>query len=263
MMPDIYFKTMDEIPEGLREHVKTVDGKLSINVVPKKELDSFRDNNIGLLRERDELKGVVSKYASIASDPDALATELTKLRDVEKQVKDGKLTAKEDIDREVESRTKAQREAAEQGIRERDALLARERAEKGNLRTELDQTKIRGVITQAVIDPTSGANPTALEDILERAMRHFKVNEKGQVVRMDGETVVYGADGVKPMSAKEWVAELLTNAPHFAKISSGGGAGGGAGGREIYGGLPEAEFMKLSPERRITMAREAARRARR
>ena len=88
MMPDIYFKTMDEIPEGLREHVKTVDGKLSINVVPKKELDSFRDNNIGLLRERDELKGVVSKYASIASDPDALATELTKLRDVEKQVKE-------------------------------------------------------------------------------------------------------------------------------------------------------------------------------
>lgn len=255
-MPDIYFDSMEKVPEELREFAKTEGGKISVNLVPKVTLDGFRNNNITYLQERDAAKAIASKYAGIGSDPDALAAEVIKLRGLEQKVADGTLTAKDDIDRVVEARTKAQREAAEAALREKDAVLARERAEKGTLKADLDRTRIRQAITEAVVDPKIGANPTALEDIFERATRAFKVNENGTVVRMDGEQVVYGADGVKPMSAREWLAKLLVDAPHFAKASAGGGAGGG--GNERYGGLSREDFNKLPPEVRMTKAREAA-----
>lgn len=256
-MPDVTFNSINEVPEELREHAKTVDGKVVINLVAKATLDGFRDNNIKYLQERDQARAEASKYKSIGSDPDALSTELTKLRGIAQKVEDGTLTAKDEIEKVVETRTKAQREAAEQAIRAKEAELARERAEKGTLKSDLDRTKIRAMITDAVLDPKIGANPSALDDILERAMRQFKVNENGAVVRMDGETIVYGSDGVKPMSGKEWLTKLLVDAPHFAKVSSGGGAGGG-GNRDLYGGMSQAEFLKLPPDVRITKAREAA-----
>jgi hypothetical protein len=100
----------------------------------------------------------------------------------------------------------------------------------------------------------SGANPEALPDILSRASRTFTVTEKGQVVAMDGDAVLYGADGATPMSPREWLGKVIEEAPYLSKSSAGGGAAGNRGD-EKFGGMSADEFNKLSPQRRMEIAR--------
>jgi hypothetical protein len=84
----------------------------------------------------------------------------------------------------------------------------------------------------------------------------FKVDANGQLVAKDGDAIIYGADGATPMSPSEWVrGKLREQAPYFYKNSSGGGAtGGGTAGDAKFGGMAEAEFRKLAPEKKLALA---------
>lgn len=41
---------------------------------------------------------------------------------------------------------------------------------------------------------------------------------------MAGDQIIYGKDPTKPMTAREWLGELATSAPHLFGESKGGGA---------------------------------------
>ena len=70
-----FFTTSAEIPSGLAEYYEERDGGFHLAVegmVPKGKLEEFRNNNIELTRERDELKqkldGIdVDEYRRITS----------------------------------------------------------------------------------------------------------------------------------------------------------------------------------------------------
>lgn len=258
-MPDIFYDSQESIPEGLREHaVKGDDGKFKVAVAPAAKVTEFRDNNVALLQERDSLKAALEGYTSVVGDDlDGFKTNLAELREVHQQVKDGTLKGSTAIQAEVDTRVKSVREGFETQLQEA-ANKVKEASARGDKFEGLFKQSVRDqAITNAVVAQDSGANPQALPDLLARAATIFSVNDDGKLIPKKGETVIYGSDGATPMTPTEWLAKELETSPYLRKPSAGGGATGGTDKAEQYGGLSEKEFLALSPQRRMQMAREA------
>jgi hypothetical protein len=211
-----------EVPAEHAAFYTERDGAFFLDVegaVEKAKLDEFRNNNVALAKERDELK---QRFDGI--DPDearAVLADKQKLEQ-EKQLKAG------EVDKVVETRVKAIKADLEKQVTsltaERDSLNAR-------LTTiQIDQ----GVITAAT---KRGLRPTAIADITARARAVFKlVNGTPAAFEADGKSVRYGRDGLTPMTLEEWVDTQVSEAPHLFESNAGGGAssnasGGGAGAR--------------------------------
>lgn len=255
-MPNITFDTLDTIPDGLKEHAKKDDatGKFVVSVVSEVKLNEFRDTNVRVSQERDALGVVVQKIKPlIGDDIDAFITQYTELAATAQQVKDGKLKASDAIEAEIANRVTSMKSGFETQLTQAQQALVQER----NARVEATQKYNRSIIdqnvTQAVIMPTSGANPEALNDILTRAYGVFQVQADGKLIAKDGEAVIYGADGVAPMTPMEWMTKLRVQAPYFFKPSGGGGANNGqnTGGTQERGGMTKEAFNALSPEARL------------
>lgn len=254
-MPKLTFESKEAVPEGLRDHAVEVDGKWSVGVVP----ESFRDKNISLLREKDALGGVLGKIKEVVGhdDVDKLQAELAELRDTAQKVKDGKLTAKGDVEAAVNQRI-AEKEAALQAQIKAAADRAKAAEERGaGFEQRWKSTMVDTAVTMAVIAEGSGVNPASLPDILNRARGVFRVKDTGELVAMQGDNVLYGADGETSMQPKEWLAKLLKDAPYFAKSSVGGGATGD-GSKGVHDtGLSQDAWNKLSPREKLIRARKA------
>lgn len=255
-MPDITFDSLESIPEGLRDGVKQADGKYTISVVPQAKLEEFRNNNINLSKERDTLKSRWDKVAPlVGEDIDAFSTTYQTLRDIDQQVKDGKLTAKGDIEQELTRRTQQMKSEYEARLSaEAQARAAAERA-----RDEADgrfrKSIVERHITDAVLNEKSGAEPRALADIISRASSVFQVGDDGKLTAKEGDAIVYGADGATPMTPLEWLTKLREQAPYFFKQSTGGGANGGKQPGAIGGYTPE-QFAQLPATKRLELARK-------
>jgi len=254
-MTKLSYEAQDKIPEGLREFAKEVDGKWVVEIAPKVKLDEFRDNNIKLSQERDELKTSNDKLASIVGeDPEAFQAELTDLRDTKTKVEDGKLKGSDAVAKEVATRLESMKSGFEDQLKEAGKKLA-EALEFGNKFQGLyTQTRLDATMTEAVLNKDSGLNPSALPDILSRAKNLFTVAADGQVVPMKDGTVVYGADGVTAMTPLEWAKKLREEAPHFSLDSTGGDAGD-ADANKARGGLSQEDWGKLKGSDKLKMAR--------
>ena len=76
----------------------------------------------------------------------------------------------------------------------------------------------------------AGVQPTAVEDIVFRALNQFSVKDDAIGVYNKDGVVKLGKDGKTPFSPAEWVEEMREAAPHWWPASQGGGAGGSQGG---------------------------------
>lgn len=257
-MPDITFTALDQIPEGLKEHAKQVDGKFVINVVPNAKLQEFRDNNIRFSQERDTYKTRAETLTAIVGeDVDKFKTELTDLRNIAQRVKDGQLKGSDAVTKEVDARLEAATSSLKTQLSEMGAKVATHESASKTWKDKYERQVLREHITAAVVAKESIANPAALGDIISRAEQVFRVKDDG-IVPMKGDTVIYGADGANPMTPKEWLTKLVETSPYFGKESSGGGAGTQKGDA-AFGGMSKEAFMNLSPEERITRQRMATR----
>jgi hypothetical protein len=217
------FKSKEEIPAEQAGLYVERDGVWLLDVdgaVDKSKLDEFRNTNVALIKERDELK---KRFEGI--DPDEvrrLAEEKQKLEEAQ-QVKTG------EVEKVVENRLKTAKNEWDKQFSavatERDALNSRLTA------IQIDQ----GIITSAT---KRGLRPTAIPDITARARLVFKlVNGVPRAFETDGQTVRVGKDGMTPMTLDEWVDGQVAEAPHLFESNAGGGAAGsgsgGAGNRSV------------------------------
>lgn len=252
-MPDLFYSSLDQVPDGLREFALEADGKVKVSVVAKAKLDEFRENNVKLAKERDDLKTSVDKAKSIfGEDFDVASKELGDLRGVAQRVKDGELVENKGLDEALAERTKQMREGFETQIAERSREATAWKEKAGALDTRLKRTFIDRAITDVVLDPKSGVEPKAVTDILGRAYGVFQVSDDGKLTPKSGDAVLYGQDGASPMTPSEWVATLKDAAPHYFKGSSGGGASGGDS--KLPNGMSQAEYARLTPMQRLRMA---------
>lgn len=226
------FKTREEIPA---EHVNLYverDGAFVLDadgVVEKAKLDEFRNSNVALVKERDELK---QRFEGI--DPDEVRKLAEEKRKLELQAQGHK---PEEIDKLVGERIK--------GLKaDWDKQLGAVTSERDSLTSRLTAIQIdQGVLTAAT---KRGLRPTAIPDITARARLVFKlVNGAPRAFEADGSTVRYGRDGVTPMTLEEWVDAQVADAPHLFESNAGGGAAGnGAGGAAGSGRSAKNPFRK-------------------
>jgi len=218
------FKTKDEITAEHLPHYAEREGAWVLDVdgaVEKSKLDEFRNTNVSLIKERDDLK---KRYEGI--DPDAVKA----LADEKRQLEETQQLKAGEVEKVVENRIKGLKADWEKQVTsltsERDALHGRLTA------VQIDQ----GVITVAT---KRGLRPTAIADITARARSVFKlVNGAPRAFEADGQTVRYGKDGITPMTLEEWVDGQVSEAPHLFESNAGGGAagngaGGGTGNRSV------------------------------
>ena len=236
------FKTKDEIPAEHQALYAEREGGWVLDVdgaVEKTKLDEFRNTNVSLIKERDDLK---KRYEGI--DPD----EVRKLVEEKHRVEEEKLLGsgptphpnplpsaeREKIEKVVENRIKGVKADLEKQIAtlttERDAMTGRLTS------IQIDQ----GVLTVAT---KRGLRPTAIPDITTRARNIFRlVNGVPTAFEPDGKTLRYGKDGLTPMTLEEWVDAQVSEAPLLFESNAGGGAasnasGGGASGARANGSL--------------------------
>lgn len=258
-MPDLSFESLDKVPEGLREYAKEDGGKVVVKVVPAVKLDEFRTNNINLAKERDSYKANLEKVLPVLGGDvgkfDEFQAELQALREVNQKVKDGKLTAKDDIDAEVGRRVASMKSDFERQLTEKAQEVGAWKTKASEADQKYRRSVVDRMVTDAVLNEKSGADPRALQDILSRSYGVFVVKDDGKIEARDGEAVIYGADGATPMTPLEWLGKLKSEAPYFFKNSSGGGAAGNQGGNTIAG-MSREDFQKLPATERLRLARQ-------
>lgn len=253
-MPVINFENLEAVPEGLKEFAQTNEetGEVSVNVVPNKKLEEFRNKNIELSKTVEAMTPQLARVKDIAGeDFDQFTNEVKELRDIAQRVKDGELKTDDQIEQAVQDRLKVLKDGYEDNNKALHRQLAEKENEAKTLTERLNRTHIDKEVTAAVIVPESGVRTEALPDVLERAYRIFRV-EDGALVPKKGESVIYGADGASPMTVTEWLTKLRDEAPHYFKGNAGGGAGGGK--EEKTGGYTAKQISEMSPQQRLELA---------
>lgn len=266
-MPILHYKTKEDVPAELQEVATQVTedgdlkGQFAVNVVARKKLDEFRDNNTAMaakLETAEQRSRRIAAAAGIANledfDAEEFSKEQTALRDTARKVADGKLQASDAIEAELSKRTEAMRSKYEQSLQEshveKIALKGRvEKAESDYKRTFVDKQ-----VLSTAQDPSLGLEPTALMDVLAKAYEVFVVEEDGSLTpREKSGATMWGEDGTSKMTMKEWIdLRLRKQAPHYFKKSNGGGAAGGAEAK--FSGMAEKDFNALPAEQRLALA---------
>lgn len=243
------YKTKDEVPAALAEYYAERDvqeNQASVKywvlqcegAADKAKLDEFRDNNIRATRELEEIKG---RFDGI--DPE----EARKLLQIKGDLEAEKLLKKGEVDKIVDTRTKAMKD-------DYDQKLTKATTENSRLMERLTHVEINQAAIMAATK--RGLRPTAHLDITARARQTFRLSPEGKPVAMepDGKTPRFGKDGATPLTIEEWVESQATEAPHLFEPSSGGGAGegGGAGGGAGAGIVKGNPFKKGSQDYNLT-----------
>lgn len=223
--------TLDEIPESVQDYyVESEDGasfRLLVNdVVQKNKFDEFRNNNTNLNKEKAELERQLTVYKTINEDADQLRKDYDELNKLRQRVKDKDLIAQTDFEKAVEMRTQEMKSATEGQIRALSEALNKTAGERDTAIRENEQIIISRAITDAAL--AASAVPGAIPDILDRAHRDgWTLNEKKQPIMIRNGEVVFGENGVDPLTPKEWsTRSLRDSAPWFFNQASGTNAAG-------------------------------------
>jgi hypothetical protein len=213
------YKTKEEVPADQAGFYTEREGAWLLDVdgaADKAKLEEFRNSNVALVKERDELR---QRFEGI--DPN----EVRKLADEKRKLEEAAQIKAGEADKVIEGRLKAARSDWDKQFSavtaERDALNSRLTA------IQIDQA----VVSEAT---KRGLRASAMPDITARARGAFKlVNGFPTAFEADGQSPKMGKDGVTPMSLAEWVDLLVSDAPHLFEPSAGSGAAGSASGGSI------------------------------
>jgi hypothetical protein len=198
-----------DVDEKYRDLYTARDGAFFLDAegaTGKDKLDEFRNNNIELKRQLDEL---AARFTGI--DPDEAKRLLTEAQ----KVKDKKLIDSGKMEEVLAERTAAMKAEHEKQVKALSDQL-------GTTTSQLEKLLVDNSIQ--TFASKAGVRETAMEDVLLRGRNLYKVKEgKAVPIAPDGK-IIYGKDGVTPQSMEEWLSGLTTVAPHLFKESKGGGA---------------------------------------
>lgn len=186
-------------------------GKYKLQVdgmVPRDSLDEFRNNNI-------ELKKQLQQY----TDAGLTVEEAIKAKKLADDLRDKKFIEAGDIEGLVAERVKPIVSEANQKVEQLNSQLAKANE---SLSVLMIDNNVRAVASK------SGVVSTAVDDVLLRARSMFTIDDGKVVAKQEGK-IIYGKDGVTPLSVDEYISGLTKTAPHLFASSEGTGARGGKG----------------------------------
>lgn len=189
----------------------------------------YQTQNVGLNKRLEAAQAAAKQWEGL--DPEKYKVALGALEKLENQeerklLEDGKIddvvarrmaAMREDYETQLTALTKARKDVASERDTMKDKL--------GELLIDRDVQVNIGELGVKVL-------PGALDDILARARKIWRITETGDMLAMQGENKVFGKEG-QPLKMTEWAATLVDKAKHLFERSSGGGAGGGAGDQPV------------------------------
>lgn len=204
---------------------ETPEVKALIDAAVKEATSGLAANKDEILGEKKKLQEQLDKMADTwkGLDPEAVRNIMTRLENDE----EAKLLAEGKTDEVIERRTeRLKADHAKQ--------LSALEAQVGELTQALDGS--RGTVKQLTVDGALrqaatelNVVPSAIPDVLARAMGVFQLQEDGSLRAEDKSGTIYGKDGKTPITPAEWLAGMKESASHWFPAPSGGGAGGGNG----------------------------------
>lgn len=170
---------------------------------------------LGKLKEQNER---LKSFDGI--DPDAVRNILKRFSDDE----EAQLIAAGKIDDVLSRRTERMKTDFDRNLQ-----AAREEASRHQSRTEKFASRVlRGEVIGAASE--AGVIKWAMEDAMLAASADFELDDDGNPVAKEGK---FGKDG-KPLTLKEWFADMKETRPHWFPANASGG-GSGHGGSNISG----------------------------
>ena len=205
-------KDLMEVAEGHRPlYIKRDDGMYILDVdgaVDKNKLNEFRDTNVELMKKLDQFKDL---------DP----TKYAELMETQRKVREKQLIDAGKVDEVIAERVRVMKEEHQKAM---DKLADQLKVSNRQLETLLIDNTVKTVAVQ------HGVLPTAMDDIVLRAKTVFSIQDGQPVMKDEKGQIVYGEDGVSPMSIDSWAKKLKTAAPHLFAGFNGSGAPGARGG---------------------------------
>lgn len=217
-------------PEITPEIQALIDAQVSTAVT------GLKAKNTELLGKVKETSDKLKSFDGI--DPEAVRGILAKFANDE----EAQLIAKGDIDTVLAKRADRMKSGFE-----KDLQAARDEAQRASSRTEKFASRVlKGEVVSAASE--AGVHKYAMEDAMLAAARDFELDDEGNPIAREGK---YGKDG-KPLTLKEWFADMKDARPHwFPATGNGGGAGhGGASGQKT---ITQAAFDAKSPKERAAL----------
>ncbi len=260
--------SLDDIPEGNREHYVERNGKFEIQVEGLKTQGDVDRVMESLRKERvdhDQAKARARGFGD--HTPEGIETLTAQLEDakllLDAAKKDGGAN-EEDIEKLVESRTLQRVRPLERQIKK----LGEEVSSLTGSNSTLVAEKRSSAILKSVLDAATvkevGVSPDALPDVELWAERVFEVGEDSRVLSKDGMGVTPG------LTPKEVFTDMKAGGQrrHWFGATVGAGASGGAGGDaganpfqkgKTYNLTRAAQLTRSDPARAKRLAKAAGR----
>ncbi len=213
--------SLDDVSEGLRgEYEAGRDGKFYLKVedAPKgyvkaedllsanAKVTEFRDKNISLLKETEELRTLKTKLNGV--DPEEAVKAVQKVKDLSKSG----VNSQEDLDQRLASMV----DAAVKPLREQvTASAAQAEAERKRADEYLLKTHVTDIFTK------SGGKAKASDFVVDLAKNNFEVKDGKVVAKVGQFSKTNPGDALSP---KEWVESLADEHDYVFEPSRGGGA---------------------------------------
>ncbi len=220
------YQADSEIPTAYRDLYTEQNGKYVLaeveGVEPAAKVSDYRNNNIQLKRERDELRQKLEPLEHVD------LAKYEELRQKESDLRDEKLFKKDKIDEVVQNRTLTLREDYEK-------RLKKEAEEKANLMSKLSELTIDR--TAADIAAKRKVRPEGISFVVDRVRATAKLENGIPVIYKNGEKA-YGkaAENGGLKTIEEEVDEIVTSAPFLLEGNAGGGGSSATRGTNSVGG---------------------------
>ena len=186
------------------------------------KLKEFRDNNIKLLKEVDDLKGRLTAFDGV--DPEKFKSILEQQEQLERD----ELIKKGDVDTLIAR----ERESLEKSL---GARLDAVQAENAELKGVIVKTKVTDELRKAATGAKVKAE--AVDDLVDLAGREWVLDNGTAIRKAGGEPVLSKERPGEYQSMNEYFAELATVKPFYYESSAGGGGqqqqGGGGGSAKV------------------------------
>ena len=257
-MLNVIVDSLDDVPEGAREHYQERDGKFELDLTGAfSQID--RDNlQVALRKEREVSAGASGKIklfgewtpetiAELEGQHDQLTIENTALK------KEGGPTG-EDVDKLVEARVMARIAPVERNLQRAQTEIGTLTEERNTLSSARSRDAIQREVLGAFSAKDLGANVDARPDVELWAGSVFEVLEGGEVVSRDG---VGLTPGLKPADILKDMKDQGVRR-HWFGVTKGAGAGGGGGG-PVTGDNPFTLDEKTGRPKNFTAAAKMCR----
>ena len=243
--------SLEEVPESLQQYYEetgTGSYVLSIDGVPPQaqaKIAEFRDNNINLAKEKEELLERMKIYEGL--DADKAREALAKLATMEEE----ELVKSGDVETLVQQKLAA---AQNDHLKQLESLkAARDEAEK---KAKINQAKLSEFIIQnkilEAVNNVAQPHQAAIPDILYRAKSQWRLAEDGSMYAVDEYgNKQYSKGGDELISPTEWSKNLVENARHLFSASIGSQATGSGGAKKPINNPFTKEHMSLAEQTRI------------